>query len=338
MPLAAGTRLGPYEIVAAIGAGGMGEVYKARDTRLDRTVAIKILPPALAADPEFRARFEREARTISALNHPHICTLYDVGDAGWRRRILVMEQLEGETLADRLEKGPLPLDQALDLAGRDRRRARQGAPAGHRPSRFETGERHAVARSARPARRIASCSTSASPRRRRRDGHDRNAAAVDAAAGARTPRPLTAQGTILGTFQYMAPEQIEGADADARTDIWAFGCVLYEMVTGRRAFEGKSQASLIAVDSRTAADADGRAAADDAARARPVVRTCLEKNPDNRFHTAHDLWLHLEWIEEGGSAAGLPAPVVADAGGAVAWIVAALSSAWPRSLPPPPGW
>ena len=170
MPLTPGTRLGPYEITGSLGAGGMGEVYKARDTRLDRSVAIKVLPPEVSADPDRRARFEREAKTIAGLNHPHICTLHDVGatcrrQQAARRRAdrgpsrldyLVMELLAGETLADRLEKGPLPLEQALGVADRDRRRARGGAPAGHHPSRPEAGERDAH------EERAPSCSTSAS--------------------------------------------------------------------------------------------------------------------------------------------------------------------------------
>jgi serine/threonine protein kinase len=234
MPLAAGTRLGPYEIVAPIGAGGMGEVYRARDTRLDRTVAVKVLPAHTADRPEVRQCFEREARAVSALNHPHICTLHDIGrqdDTDY----LVMEFLEGETLAARLHKGPLPLDQTLRIAI-------QVADALDRAHR--TGITH---RDLKPANIMLT-----------KDGAkvlDFGLAKI--AAGTLTSggsimqtltSPLTGEGAIIGTLQYMSPEQLEGQEADARSDIFAFGSILYEMVAGRRPFEGKTQAGLIAVD------------------------------------------------------------------------------------------
>ena len=351
MAFAPGTRLGPYEIVGPIGAGGMGEVYKARDTRLERTVAVKVLPPALAGDPDFQARFDREAKSISALNHPHICTLFDVGrlraggaSASQDEEVdfIVMEFLEGETLADRLKKGPLPVDQALDVAGQ----IADALDKAHRQG--------IVHRDLKPANVFLVRAVGASGAL-----HckllDFGLAKVGVAAAsgtietrlvtsAGTPMqspgaaaPLTSQGTILGTFQYMAPEQIEGHDADARTDIWAFGCVLYEMLTGKRAFEGKSQASLIAsiLERQPAPMAELQPMTPPALGR--LVRTCLEKNPDNRFHTAHDLWLHLQWIEEGGSAAGLPAPVVAGrrrrdrvmrAGAAIGLAAVAAAGAW----------
>jgi eukaryotic-like serine/threonine-protein kinase len=320
MTIQAGTRLGPYEILGSIGAGGMGEVYRARDTRLERTVAIKVLPAFLAADADFRARFEREAKSISALNHPHICTLHDVGevttpDAGVVS-YLVMEHLEGETLAARLLKGPLPLASALDYAC-------QIADALDRAHR--QGITH---RDLKPANvfllKSGGTSTPASCKLL-----DFGLAKIGAAVTPGTVEtqlatspppvrgpslvagPLTAQGTILGTFQYMAPEQVEAQDADARSDIWAFGCVLYEMLTGRRAFEGRSQASLIAA----ILERHPTPVADLVPMTPPaldrLVRTCLEKDPDDRFHTAHDLRLQLQWVREGGSAAGVPAPVVA---------------------------
>jgi Tol biopolymer transport system component len=351
MALAAGMRLGPYEVLNAIGAGGMGEVYKARDTRLERTVAIKVLPANLAGDSEFRARFEREAKSISALNHPHICTLYDVG----RARVsgtpasqddevafLVLEYLEGETLADRIRKGPLPVEIAIDLASQ----IADALDKAHRQG--------IVHRDLKPANvfLVRAAGASGAPHCKLLDFG--LAKVGPAGVGtletklATTPppaqtAPLTAQGTILGTFQYMSPEQIEGQDADARTDIWAFGCVLYEMLTGRRAFEGKSQASLIAsiLERQPAAIAELQPMTPPALGR--LVRTCLEKNPDNRFHTAHDLWLHLQWVEEGGSAAGLPAPVVAGrkrrdrsafiAGGIALAALAAAAAWW---LKPPP--
>ena len=342
MALTAGSRLGPYEIVVPIGAGGMGEVYKARDTRLERTVAIKVLSSGLAADPEFRARFEREARSISALNHPHICTLFDVGEAD-SAAYLVLELLEGETLADRLKKGPLPVDQALEVAG-------QIADA------LDKAHRHGIVhRDLKPANvfLLKSAGAGGTPHCKLLDfglakmGAAAPPGSVETRLLTSPPpaqtAPLTSQGSILGTFQYMAPEQIEGQEADARTDIWGFGCVLYEMVTGKRAFEGKSQASLIASILERQPPAITELQPLTPPPLSRVVRTCLEKNPDNRFHTAHDLWLHLEWIEEGGSAAGLPAPVVAGrkrrralAFGAGALAVAALAALGAWRLKPAP--
>ena len=223
MDVSPGTRLGPYEIVAPLGAGGMGEVYKARDTRLDRTVAIKVLPVALAPIPEFRERFEREARAISQLDHPHICALHDVGATGRARRILVMELSRGRDARGSAARGRFPLEQALPI------RASQIAEA--LDARIARGIVH---RDLKPGNimltqeRARSCSTSAS-----RKARPLRQSALPSRR-CHEPAPLTAQGTILGTLQYMAPEQIEGAEADARSDIWAFGCVLYEMLTGGR--------------------------------------------------------------------------------------------------------
>jgi Tol biopolymer transport system component len=343
MALAAGSRLGPYEVQSALGAGGMGEVYKARDTRLERTVAIKVLPPALAGDPEFRARFDREAKSISALNHPHICTLHDVGETDGTA-YLVMEHLEGETLAERLKKGALPVDQVLDIAS-------QMADALDKAHR-----RGIIHRDLKPANvfLVRGASASATLLAKLLDfglakvGAAAPAGAIETRLLTTPPpvgqtTPLTSQGSILGTFQYMAPEQVEGHEADARTDIWAFGCVLYEMLTGRRAFEARSQASLIAsVLERQPTPISELQPLTPPALGR-VVRTCLEKHPDHRFHTAHDLWLQLQWIEEGGSAAGLPAPVVAGrkrrhlalfAGAAILLALLAAAGAW--ALKPAP--
>jgi eukaryotic-like serine/threonine-protein kinase len=228
--LATGVRLGPYEILSTLGAGGFGEVYKARDTRLDRTVAIKILP---SADPELRARFEREAKAIAALQHPHICTLYDVGHQDGTD-YLVMEYLDGETLADRLTRGPLKIDEALKTAINiaDALNAAHRAGFVHRDLKpanvmlTNSGAKlldFGLAK-LRPQSPISGFST---------------AATQDA-------WPLTSQGSWLGTLQYMAREQVEGKEADARSDIFAFGAVVYEIVTGKRAFEGKSQGSVIA--------------------------------------------------------------------------------------------
>src|SRR5512137_2962398 len=218
MSLSPGARLGPYEIVGLIGAGGMGEVYCAHDTRLGRDVAIKVLAPHLAATPEARARFEREARTISQLSHPHICTLFDVGREG-EIEYLVMELVEGETLAHRLEKGPLPVAEVLSIGS-------QIADALDRAHRAGV-----VHRDLKPGNVMLTKSGA-----KLMDFGLARAAGLAGVPGALTEsptvsRPLTAEGTIVGTFQYMAPEQLEGKEADGRADIWALGCVLYEMAT-----------------------------------------------------------------------------------------------------------
>jgi eukaryotic-like serine/threonine-protein kinase len=303
--LAAGTTLGPYKILAPLGAGGMGEVYRAHDSRLGRDVAIKVLSPHLAATAEVRARFEREARTISQLNHPHICTLHDIGRAPGEAGsdgtdYLVMELLEGETLAHRLEKGPLAVSEVLSLGA-------QIADALDRAHRAGV-----VHRDLKPGNVMLTKAGA-----KLMDFGLARAAALGAAApgvfteSPTVSRPLTAEGTIVGTFQYMAPEQLEGKEADARSDLWALGCVLYEMATGKRAFEGTSQASLISAimkdEPRTVTEL------------RPLtppaldrlVRQCLAKDPDQRWQGAADLGRELHWIADVGSQAGVPAPVSA---------------------------
>ena len=232
MPLQAGTSLGPYQIDAPLGAGGMGEVYKATDTRLDRPVAIKVLPEHVASDPDLKQRFEREARTVAALNHPHICTLYDIGREG-ETDFLVMEYLDGETVAQRLEKGALPLDQALQIAIE----IADALDKAHRQG--------IVHRDVKPGNIML---TKAGAKLL-----DFGLAKLKPTeqAGALSvlptqPANLTQEGSILGTFQYMAPESLEGQEADARTDIFAFGAVVYEMVTGKKAFEGEFAARVVA--------------------------------------------------------------------------------------------
>ena len=301
MSLEPGTRLGPYELGASIGAGGMGEVYRARDTRLERTVAVKVLPSHLAASAESRQRFEREARTISQLSHPHICALYDVGREG-ETEYLVMEYLEGETLSDRLLKGPLAFDQAL-------RFGTQIADALDKAHRSGV-----VHRDLKPGNVM----LTKSGVKLLDFGLAKAMAVPGAGSGASlTALPtqhgsnLTQEGTILGTFQYMAPEQLEGKEADARTDIFAFGCVLYEMATGRKAFSGASQASLISSIMGSEPPPISTVAPMTPPAFDRVVRTCLAKDPDDRWQTAHDVGVQLKWIQEGGSAAGVPAPVVA---------------------------
>ena len=314
MKVGPGKSLGPYEILSAIGAGGMGEVYKATDTRLNRTVAVKVLPEHVAANPELKQRFEREAQAIAALKHPNICVIYDVGEESGTQ-YLVMEYLEGETLAARLEKGAIPLDQALKCAteisdaldkahqqGMIHRDVKPGnimlTKSGAKLLDFGLAKRN-------PIRAI------------------ENKSELPTLNG---ESALTGRGTILGTLQYMSPEQIEGEEADARSDIFAFGAVLYEMVTGKKAFKGKSQASLMAsilehdpvpmsaLHQMTPPGLDR------------VVRTCLAKEPGERWQNAHDLTLELKWIAEGGSQLAIPAMIARRKNRErIAWGLAALS-------------
>jgi Tol biopolymer transport system component len=294
MSLAAGTRLGPYELVAPLGAGGMGEVYRARDTRLDRTVAVKVLPSHLSASPEVRQRFEREAKTISQLSHPHICALHDVGREG-ETDYLVMEYLEGETLADRLAKGPLPIDQTL----------RFGIQIG---DALDKAHRQGVVhRDLKPGNVMLTKSGV-----KLLDFGLAKAITLVSQQSSFTALPtqhaLTQEGTILGTFQYMAPEQLEGKDADTRTDIFAFGCVLYEMVTGKKAFSGATQASLISSILRDEPQAISQVQPMSPPALDHVVKKSLAKDPEDRWQNAADLGSELKWIGEGGSQTGIPVP------------------------------
>ncbi len=273
MAIAPGTRLGPYEIVAPIGAGGMGEVWKARDTRLDRTVAVKVLPADFAQNAQLRLRFEREAKTISQLDHPHICTLFDVGDD-----YLVMEYLEGESLADRLARGALPLAEAL-------RYGTQIAQALDRAHRAGV-----VHRDLKPGNIMLTRSGA----KLLDFGLARSTAS--GATDATQHKPLTQEGTILGTWQYMSPEQVAGEEADARSDIFSFGALLYEMLTGKRAFEGKSKTSIIAA----IVGGEPRAISQLQPMTPPalehVITKCLAKEPDARWQSAADIASELEWI------------------------------------------
>jgi Tol biopolymer transport system component len=322
MSLNAGTRLGPYEIVASAGTGGMGEVYRARDTRLDRTVAIKVLSAPLAADPELRQRFEREARAISALNHPHICTLFDIGEAPAAEpnaeavQFLVLEYLEGQTLAQKLMVGPLSIDAALAYA----MQIADALDKAHRAG--------IVHRDLKPANVMITKSGA----KLLDFGLARTAAPVVATSGLSmlptTPPGLTAQGTILGTFQYMAPEQIEGLDADARTDIFAFGSLLFEMLTGRTAFEGKTRAALLGAilkdePPRLSALVPGAPPALDR-----VIATCLAKDADDRYQTARDLLRDLKWAASPDAASQAAATRVpaAPTSSRLAWSITAIAA------------
>jgi len=305
MALSAGTRLGPYEVIAVVGAGGMGEVYRARDRRLDRTVAIKVLPPQFAADPQFRARFDREARAISALDHPNICTVYDVGEHDGLS-FLVMQFLEGETLAQRLERGAAPISEALTIAIQMADALDKAHRAGLTHRDLKPGNIFLV-RGGGPSRPTAKLLDFGLAK------HANAQAAGDLSVAPTLGAPLTGQGTIVGTLQYMAPEQLEGRSVDSRTDLFAFGAVLYETVTGRRAFEGRSQASLISAILKD----DPPPIASLQPLAPPsldrVVKKCLAKDPDYRWQTARDLLDELKWVAETASQPG-PASSVAHDG------------------------
>jgi Tol biopolymer transport system component len=316
--ISAGTRLGPYEILSPLGAGGMGEVWKARDTRLDRTVAIKLLPQAVAASLEARERFEREAKAIAKLSHPHICALYDVGREG-DVEYLVMEHLEGETLANRLVRGPLSPEQTLrfgvEIAQALDRAHRQGIV--HRDLKpgnvmlTKSGVKlldFGLARAMAPA-------AQASP-----------------LSGLPTEaKALTAEGAILGTLQYMAPEQLEGKDTDARTDIFALGATLYEMATGRKAFSGGSQASLISSIMQSDPPSVSALSPMSPPGFDRIVRTCLAKDPEDRWQSAGDVAKELGWIAGGSADVAATArvrPGRSSRREAIAWVLALLATAF----------
>src|SRR5260221_8867195 len=299
MTLSPGSRLGPYEVLSPLGAGGMGEVYKAKDTRLERTVAVKVLPQHLSENSDVRQRFEREAKTISSLSHPHICALYDVGNQDGVE-YLVMEYLEGETLADRLGRGALPSEQVLrfgiEIADALDKAHRQGIV--HRdlkPGNVMLTKSGVKLLDFGLAKVVAPVSST-------------SGFSVLATQGAPN---LTQEGTILGTFQYMAPEQLEGREADVRTDIFAFGAVLYEMATGRKAFSGSSRASLISSIMKEEPAPLSTVQPMTPPALDRIVKTCLAKDPEERWQSAHDLKSELAWIAQAGSQTGVAAPVAA---------------------------
>src|SRR5580704_2329179 len=296
--LTSGTKLGPYEILSPLGAGGMGEVYRAKDTRLDRTVAIKVLPSHLSSSPELKQRMEREAKAISALQHANICTLHDIGSQDGTD-FLVMEYLEGQTLAERLAKGALPLDQVLKIATEIAQALEKAHHQGiiHRdlkPANImltKAGAKLMDFGLAKPEMAIASRAigplTPSTP--------TMNLASLTAAAS-----PLTQKGSIVGTFQYMAPEVLQGAEADARSDLFSLGCVLYEMVTGHRAFEGKSQLSVFSAILEKDPDPISVSQPLAPPMLDRVVRACLAKDPADRIQSAHDVAMDLRWVAESG--------------------------------------
>jgi eukaryotic-like serine/threonine-protein kinase len=318
MPLATGSRLGPYEIQAPLGAGGMGEVYRARDTRLDRAVAIKVLLTDLSTSPEVRQRFEREARTVSRLSHPHICALYDVGREG-ETEFLVMELLEGRTLSERLVHGALPFEEALrygiEIA--------DALDAAHRQGIVHRDLKPGNVMLAKSGVKLLDFGLAVT-RPLDAAGNERARADLTALPTIVGNPSLTTPGTVLGTFQYMAPEQLEGKEADARSDVFALGAVLYEMTTGRKAFAGASQASLISAIMQTDPPPVSAIQPVSPPSFDLLIKTCLAKDPEYRWQTARDVMLQLKGMSErSGAAAPSPAlPAGRRRRGSVAWVVA----------------
>src|ERR1700676_735018 len=306
MTLTSGTRLGPYEVESPLGAGGMGEVYRATDTRLDRTVAIKVLASHLPSSPELKQPMEREARAISSLNHPHICHLYDIGSQDGID-YLVMEFLEGETLAQRLRKGAMPLNEvfkvgiavaeALAVAHRNGIVHRDLKPGNIMLT--QSGAKLMDFGLAKPIGVPAMATSS---------GAVPSFTAAATLSGPSPLSPLTIAGSIVGTIQYMSPEQIEGKEADARSDIFAFGAVLYEMVAGKRPFAGKSQISLASSILENDPEPVSAIKPLTPSAFEHVVTTCLQKDPEERFQAAHDIKLELQWIAADRSGPAVAAP------------------------------
>jgi Tol biopolymer transport system component len=310
MALTSGTKLGPYEIQSALGAGGMGEVYRALDTRLDRTVAVKVLASHLSSSPELKQRMEREGRAISSLNHPHICQLYDIGSQNGTD-YLVMEFLEGETLGERLRKGAMPLPEVIKIGIA----VAEALAVAHRSG--------IVHRDLKPGNIMLTAGGAklmdfglAKPLGLQAASGSGSAPSFTAAATLSGPSPLsplTTAGSIVGTIQYMSPEQIEGKEADARSDIFAFGAVLYEMVAGRRPFAGKSQISLASSILESDPEPVGKLKPATPPAFEHVVTTCLQKNPEERYLAAHDIKLELQFIAGGKSSAPAPEAALAPA-------------------------
>ncbi len=321
-----GQRLGPYAVQSRIGAGGMGEVYRARDTRLGRTVAIKVLlPSAAAGDTSSRERFEREARAVAALNHPHICTLHDVGivpEAGGDSaavQYLVMEYLDGETLADRLAKGPLPVADAL-------------AYAVQIASALDRAHREGIVHRDLKPRNIMLTSSGA---KLLDFGLAKASASVVETRPAQGSSELTAPGAILGTLHYMSPEQLEGMEADARTDVFGFGCVLYEMLSGRKAFQARSSASLLTAIMVSEPPPVSQLRSSIPAQVDAVIARCLRKNRDDRWQSAAELHDALAQIAPTApSSQNVRWRWLTASALVTAVLVAAIWLGWPRGGPP----
>jgi eukaryotic-like serine/threonine-protein kinase len=323
MALPSGTKLGPYEIQSPLGAGGMGEVYRARDIRLDRTVAVKVLASHLSSSPELKQRMEREARAISSLNHPHICHLYDIGSQDGTD-YLVMEFLEGETLAERLRKGPLPLNEILRIGIA----VTEALAVAHRQGIVHRDLKPGNIMLTKGGAKLMdfglakSAATSAPP----------GASSAPLLSAARTMTeaspvsPLTTLGALIGTIQYMSPEQIEGKEADPRSDLFALGAVLYEMLAGASPFEGKSQISVASAILEKEPEPISVVQPLTPPALEHVVTVCLAKNPDERFQGAHDVALQLNWIVKHGTEAPKPTQKEGQKEGknreALAWLIA----------------
>src|ERR1700691_4605359 len=325
MTLTPGTKLGPYEIQSLLGAGGMGEVYRARDTRLGRDVAIKVLPAHLSSDPDLRQRMEREAKAISSLNHPHICTLHDVGSQDGID-FLVMEALEGDTLADRLQRGALPLEEALKIAmeiaeALDKAHRRGIVHRDLKPANImltKNGPKLMDFGLAKPSPGLSSGASSLTP----------STPTMSVAALTAPASPLTQKGTVVGTFQYMAPEVLQGAESDARSDIFSFGCVLYEMLTGRRAFEGKSQFSVLGAILDKEPERISTVLRGSHPRLDETVWLCLATTPEQRYGCMHDVQIQLEAVGEGSRGASLQAPPLKPASHSsrLPWLIAGIAA------------
>jgi len=327
MALTSGTRLGPYEIQTPLGAGGMGEVYRARDTRLDRTVAVKVLASHLSSSPELKQRMEREGRAISSLNHPHICQLYDIGSQNGTD-YLVMEFLEGETLAERLRKNAIPLAEVYKIGIA----VAEALAVAHRSG--------IVHRDLKPGNIMLTAGGAklmdfglAKPLGLQSSGTGSGSVAPSFTAAATmsgpTPlSPLTTAGSIIGTIQYMSPEQIEGKEADARSDIFAFGAVLYEMVAGKRPFAGKSQISLASSILESDPEPVSKLKPNAPPAFEHVVTTCLQKNPDERYQSAQDIKLELQWIaaDKSSPAAAPAAPAPSRSRERFGWVAALVAA------------
>ncbi len=319
MALTSGTKLGPYEIQSPLGAGGMGEVYRARDTRLDRTVAIKILAPHLSSSPELKQRLEREARAISSLNHPNICQLYDVGSQGGTD-YLVMEFLEGETLAERLQRGVLPLNEAAKIGVA----VAHGLAVAHRQGIVHRDLKPGNIMLTKAGAKLMDFGL-AKPAA----GGGTATAAAPLVSAARTLSeasplsPLTTAGAVVGTIQYMSPEQVEGKEVDARSDIFSFGAVLYEMLTGKRAFAGKSQLTVASAILEKDPDPISTLKPMTPPALERTIRKCLAKNPEERWQNASDLATQLQWVADarGASVATSASPAKRVN---LAWIVSAV--------------
>ena len=321
MPLTSGTKLGPYEIQSPLGAGGMGEVYRARDVRLDRSVAVKVLASHLSSSPELKQRMEREARAISSLNHPHICQLYDIGSQDGID-YLVMEFLEGETLAERLRKGALPLSEILKIG----MAVAEALAVAHRHGIVHRDLKPGNVMLTKSGAKLMDFGLAKSAAA----GAPGEASSAPLLSAARTMShaspvsPLTIAGTMIGTIQYMSPEQIEGKEADARSDLFALGGVLYEMVTGARPFEGKSQISVASAILEKEPEPISALQPLTPPAFEHIVTACLAKNPDDRIQSAQDVALQLKWIAQSGTPVVNPAKKERNNRKLLAWLIAGL--------------